>query len=63
MVIQWMFYILKMKIKMSIIPINPVNTNRADTNSFTNDQRIAYDKLIDFIDSPFDEKDYKRAAE
>lgn len=46
---------------MSIIGINPANTNRASTISFTNDQRIAYDKLIEFIDSPFDSKDYKRA--
>lgn len=46
---------------MSIIPINPANTNRASTSSFTNDQKIAYDKLIEFIDSPFDPKDYKRA--
>ena len=46
---------------MSIIPINPANANRASTSSFTNDQKIAYDKLIEFIDSPFDPKDYKRA--
>ena len=46
---------------MSIIPINPANTNRASTSNFTNDQKIAYDKLIEFIDSPFDPKDYKRA--
>ena len=44
---------------MSIIPINPANTNRANTSSFTKDQQIAYDKLIEFIDSPFDPKDVK----
>lgn len=46
---------------MNIIPINPANTNRASTSNFTNDQKIAYDKLIEFINSPFDPKDYKRA--
>lgn len=46
---------------MNIIPINQANSNKADTSGFTNDQRIAYNKLIEFIDSPFDEKDYKRA--
>ena len=46
---------------MNIVPINPANNNRASTTSFTDDQRIAYDKLIEFIDSPFDQKDYKRA--
>lgn len=46
---------------MNIIPITQANTNKASTTSFTNDQKIAYDKLIEFIDSPFDAKDYKRA--
>ena len=44
---------------MNIIPI--VNGNKADTSKFTDDQKKAYKELIDFIDSPFDAKDYKRA--
>ena len=46
---------------MNIIPISSANSNRADTSKFTNDQANAYKNLIDFIDSPFDAKDYKRA--
>ena len=44
---------------MNIVPI--VNGNKADTSKFTNDQKKAYKELIEFIDSPFDAKDYKRA--
>lgn len=44
---------------MNIVPI--VNSNKADTSKFTDDQKKAYKELIDFIDSPFDAKDYKRA--
>lgn len=44
---------------MNIVPI--VNGNKADTSKFTDDQKKAYKELIDFIDSPFDAKDYKRA--
>ncbi|MER2009671.1 MAG: AAA family ATPase [Psychrobacillus sp.] len=43
------------------IPITTVTSQRADTSSFTNDQKIAYKELIDFIDKPFDKTDYKRA--
>ena len=43
------------------IPITTVNSKRADTSSFTNDQKVAYKELIDFIDKPFDKTDYKRA--
>ena len=43
------------------IPITTVNSQRADTSSFTNDQKVAYKELIDFIDKPFDKTDYKRA--
>ena len=46
---------------MNIIPINQVSSNKASTDSFTNDQKEAYKNLIGFIDSPFDAKDYKRA--
>ena len=46
---------------MNIIPINQANSNRANTSNFTNDQKEAYKNLIDFIDAPFDKKDYKRA--
>ena len=46
---------------MATIPINTVHTNRADTSKFTDDQRKAYEELIEFIDKPFDAKDYKRA--
>lgn len=44
---------------MNIVPI--VNGNKADTSKFTDDQKKAYKELIEFIDSPFDAKDYKRA--
>lgn len=44
---------------MNIVPI--VNGNKADTSKFTEDQKKAYKELIEFIDSPFDAKDYKRA--
>ena len=44
---------------MNIVPI--VNGNKADTSKFTNDQKKAYKEIIEFIDSPFDAKDYKRA--
>ena len=43
---------------MNIVPITPSKVN---TSSFTKDQLNAYNNLIDFIDSPFDSKDYKRA--
>ena len=43
------------------ILINRPSSNRADISNFTNDQKNAYKELIDFIDSPFDSKDYKRA--
>lgn len=44
------------------IQIKPVvNSNRADTSSFTNDQKVAYKELIEFIDEPFDSNNYKRA--
>lgn len=44
------------------IQIKPVvNPNRADTSSFTNDQKVAYKELIEFIDEPFDASNYKRA--
>ena len=46
---------------MATLPINTVHTNRADTSKFTDDQRKAYEELIEFIDKPFDAKDYKRA--
>ena len=42
-----------------------INVNNADTKAnidkFTSDQSKAYDELINFINSPFDSKDYKRA--
>lgn len=46
---------------MNIIPINNNGVQRADTSGFTNDQKCAYDSIIEFIDAPFDPKDYKRA--
>jgi len=47
---------------MNLTSVNTVNTpNRADTNSFTDDQKKAYKEIINFIDAPFDAKDYKRA--
>ena len=35
--------------------------NRASIASFTNDQKNAYVDLLEFINTPYDEKDYKRA--
>ena len=35
--------------------------NRASISSFTNDQKNAYVDLLEFINTPYDEKDYKRA--
>lgn len=35
--------------------------HRVSTLDFTDDQRKAYDNLIDFINDDYDEKDYKRA--
>lgn len=46
---------------MAIIPISSANSRRVDTSNFTKDQQIAYENLIDFIDKPFDDKDYKRS--
>ena len=43
------------------ILINKPSSNRADTSNFTDDQKNAYKDLINFIDTPFDAKDYKRA--
>lgn len=46
---------------MNIIPIGNANPQKVDISKFTNDQKKAYEKLIEFIDEPFDAKDYKRA--
>ena len=46
---------------MNIVPINQANTNRVNISGFTNDQKIAYNKLVEFIDSPFNKSDYKRS--
>jgi len=45
---------------MNIVPIN-TDVKRADISKFTNDQKSAYNELINFINEPFDTKDYKRA--
>lgn len=45
---------------MNIIPV-PASPNKADISKFTDDQKAAYKELIEFIDSPFDAKNYKRA--
>ena len=45
-----------------IYPISQINNKGFESiSSFTNDQRKAYDGLIEFLDKPYDEKDYKRA--
>jgi len=46
-----------------IYNINPATNkgNLESTLTFTRDQRIAYDELIEFINSPWNEDDYKRA--
>lgn len=43
------------------LSISASATNKVSTSNFTNDQLKAYDELMKFIDSPFDNKDYKRA--
>ena len=43
------------------LSISASATNKVSTSNFTNDQVKAYDELMKFIDSPFDNKDYKRA--
>ena len=43
------------------LSISASTTNKVSTSNFTNDQLKAYDELMKFIDSPFDNKDYKRA--
>lgn len=47
---------------MNIIPIVPSNgKDPVSTLGFTDDQLKAYKELIDFIDSPYNPNDYKRA--
>lgn len=47
---------------MNNFPIKPVaNVNKANTDGFTPDQKVAYDNIIKFIDEPFNPNDYKRA--
>lgn len=47
---------------MNIIPIVPSNgKDPVSTLGFTDDQLKAYHKLIEFIDSPYNPNDYKRA--
>ena len=41
--------------------IVPISSNKAETIHFTDDQKKAYKELISFIDSDFDEKNYKKA--
>ena len=43
------------------LSISASATNKVSTSNFTNDQLHAYNELMKFIDSPFDNKDYKRA--
>ena len=43
------------------LSISASATNKVSTSNFTNDQLKAYDELMKFISSPFDNKDYKRA--
>lgn len=43
------------------LSISASATNKVSTSNFTNDQLKAYDELMKFIDSPFDNKNYKRA--
>ena len=46
---------------MNIVPVNKNNLQRVDISNFTDDQRIAYDNLIEFITNEYNESDYKRA--
>ena len=43
------------------LSISASATNKVSTSNFTNDQLKVYDELMKFIDSPFNNKDYKRA--
>lgn len=43
------------------INIKPANSDKVSTINFTHDQQVAYNGLIDFINSDFSDKDYKRA--
>ena len=43
------------------LSISTNTTNKVSISNFTNDQLKAYNELMKFIDSPFDNKDYKRA--
>ena len=48
---------------MDIKKLNLTNSGKklVSTLTFTKDQRTAYDGLMEFINAPYDEKDYKRA--
>lgn len=46
---------------MNIIPITDAKAKKTDNIRFTKDQQKAYNALIEFIDSDFNEKDFKRA--
>lgn len=43
------------------VNIVPSNKTHASTLGFTNDQRLAYDELIEFINDEFDKDNFKRA--
>ena len=49
---------------MATFNVEGVNTNkgnRIDISKFTSDQSVAYTKLMEFINSPFDKNNFKRA--
>lgn len=45
---------------MNIVSVTNKN-ERVNTSGFTTDQRNAYNELLEFINAPYNEKDYKRA--
>ena len=45
----------------NIESINSSKGNRIDISKFTSDQSVAYTKLMEFINSPFDKNNFKRA--
>ena len=46
---------------MSITDLAVANNKNGVCATFTPDQQSAYKELIEFINTPFNEKDYKRA--
>ena len=46
---------------MENFPINLANDSRADISNFTKDQKKAYDEILSFINSSYDDSNFKKA--